>query len=162
MFLGIQDLEKLFCIHRQIKEIDKKNYYDFIIDTDTKEGKTRIVIDEFGGTAGILTLEDILEEIVGDIQDETDSEIAEYTSPNDKTAYISGTLRPDQLNERFDTNLPEDESSTVAGLVVNKLGRIPANKEQIRLNGITVTALEVDGSRIVRMQVDKHQGQPSE
>jgi hypothetical protein len=46
--LGIQDLEKLFCIHRQIKEIDEKNHYDFIIDTDTKEGKTRIVIDEFG------------------------------------------------------------------------------------------------------------------
>jgi hypothetical protein len=46
--LGIQDLEKLFCIHRQIKEIDKKNQYDFVIDTDTKEGKTRIVIDEFG------------------------------------------------------------------------------------------------------------------
>ena len=48
MFLGIQDLEKLFCIHQQIKEIDEKNHYDFIIDTDTKEGKTRIVIDEFG------------------------------------------------------------------------------------------------------------------
>jgi hypothetical protein len=46
--LGIQDLEKLFCIHQQIKEIDEKNHYDFIIDTDTKEGKTRIVIDEFG------------------------------------------------------------------------------------------------------------------
>ena len=46
--MGIQDLEKLFYIHHQIKEIDKKNHYDFIIDTDTKEGKTRIVIDEFG------------------------------------------------------------------------------------------------------------------
>ncbi|QMU55055.1 MAG: hypothetical protein GKS07_09285 [Nitrosopumilus sp.] len=46
--MGIQDLEKLFCIHRQIKEIDEKNHYDFIIDTDTTEGKTRIVIDEFG------------------------------------------------------------------------------------------------------------------
>ena len=46
--MGIQDLEKLFCIHKQIKEIDEKNHYDFIIDTDTKEGKTRIVIDEFG------------------------------------------------------------------------------------------------------------------
>ena len=46
--MGIQDLEKLFCIHQQIKEIDEKNHYDFIIDTDTKEGKTRIVIDEFG------------------------------------------------------------------------------------------------------------------
>ncbi|MCH9657662.1 hypothetical protein K0U27_03020 [archaeon] len=46
--MGIQDLEKLFCIHRQIKQIDQKNHYDFVIDTDTKEGKTRIVIDEFG------------------------------------------------------------------------------------------------------------------
>ena len=46
--MGVQDLEKLFCIHQQIKEIDQKNHYNFIIDTDTKEGKTRIVIDEFG------------------------------------------------------------------------------------------------------------------
>lgn len=134
---------------------DSMELADVLQKMKIKREHLAICLDDFGGTAGIITLEDILEELVGEIQDETDTEVAEYTSPSDKTAYISGTLRPDQLNERFGSQLPEDQSSTVAGMVVSKLGRIPAKQEQVKFNGIVVTVLEVEGSRIVRMRVDK-------
>ena len=121
-----------------------------------------ICLDDFGGTAGIITMEDILEEIVGEIQDETDEEVAEFSPQSDRVAYISGTLRPDQLNEKFGVNLPEDQSATVAGLVVSKLGRIPDKQERVRLDGLLVTVLEREGSRLVRMKVEKHPRAESE
>lgn len=122
----------------------------------TKRQHLAICLDEFGGTAGLLTLEDILEEIVGDIQDETDTEVAEFVAQSENVAFISGTLRPDQLNERFGTHLPDDQSTTVAGLLVSELERVPEKQERITLADVTITVLERRGSRIIRMRVEKN------
>ena len=114
-----------------------------------------ICLDEFGGTAGLVTMEDILEEIVGEIRDEDDIEDPEYSPQSDKVVFIAGTLRPDELNRLFDTALPEEKSNTVAGLIVETIGRIPEKFETVKLNGVSITVLEREGSRIIRMKIEK-------
>jgi putative hemolysin len=114
-----------------------------------------IVLDEYGGTAGMITMEDVLEEIVGDIQDEHDQDQAEFVAHSDTVAYAAGALRPDELNERFGTELPEKVSDTLAGLIVETLGRVPERKETIVIKGLTFTILKMSGNRILRVRVEK-------
>ena len=114
-----------------------------------------IVLDEYGGTAGMITMEDILEEIVGDIQDEHDQDQAEFVAHSDKVAFAAGALRPDELNEQFGTELPEKVSDTVAGLIVETLGRVPEHRETVAIQGVTFTILEMSGNRILRVRVEK-------
>ncbi len=114
-----------------------------------------IVLDEYGGTAGMITMEDILEEIVGDIQDEHDQDQAEFVAHSDKVAFAAGALRPDELNEQFGTDLPEKLSDTLAGLIVETLGRVPEHRETITIQGVTFTILEMSGNRILRVRVEK-------
>lgn len=114
-----------------------------------------IVLDEFGGTDGLITLEDILEEIVGEIQDEHDQEQADFVRHSEQMAYAAGTLRPDLINSSFGTALPEDLSDTLAGLIIEILGRMPEPSEQIEIAGVNLTVLETDGIRIKRVRLEK-------
>jgi putative hemolysin len=114
-----------------------------------------VVLDEYGGTAGMITMEDILEEIVGDIQDEHDQDQAEFVKHSETIAFAAGALRPDELNEQFGVNLPEKVSDTVAGLIVEMLGRVPERKETIMVEGVMFTILEMSGNRILRVRVEK-------
>jgi putative hemolysin len=114
-----------------------------------------IVLDEFGGTAGLITLEDIIEEIVGDIQDEHDTDQPEFVAHSDKVAFAAAALRPDELNREFNVTVPEDISDTLAGLIVEKLGRVPDISEEVIINQVKFTILEMAGKRIVRIRVEK-------
>ncbi len=114
-----------------------------------------IVLDEFGGTAGLITLEDILEEIVGDIQDEHDTAQPEFVLHSEKVAFAAGALRPDELNELFNVDIPEDISDTLAGLVVEQLNKSPQISDEVRLDDLTFSILEMDGIRIKRLRVTK-------
>jgi putative hemolysin len=114
-----------------------------------------LVLDEFGGTAGLITLEDVLEEIVGEIQDEFDTEQREFVKENDSVAFASASYRVDELNDSFDTILPEDGSDTLGGLIFERLQR-PANQgEEIIIEGLKFEILEVDGNRIKRLRIEK-------
>ncbi len=114
-----------------------------------------VVLDEFGGTAGLITLEDILEEIVGEIQDEHDYTQPEFVAHTDKVAFAAGSLRPDELNDRFGTNLPEHDYDTLAGLVLDTLGHVPKLSEQVAYGKLQFKVLEIDGSRIKRLRIKK-------
>jgi putative hemolysin len=114
-----------------------------------------LVLDEFGGTAGLITLEDLLEEIVGEIQDEFDTGQKEFVEKSKTLAFIAGSLRPDELNDRFGTELPEDGPDTIAGLVFEKLGHPAEKGEQIIINNVKFLVLEVDGNRLQRLKVEK-------
>jgi len=114
-----------------------------------------IVLDEFGGTAGMITLEDLLEEIVGQIQDEHDSEETEFVLKTKNVAFAAASLRIDELNDQFGTDLPEDGPDTIGGLIFETLGHLPAKGEKIKFRSVRFTVLEVEGNRVRRLRVEK-------
>lgn len=120
-----------------------------------------IVLDEFGGTAGLITLEDIIEEIVGDIQDEHDTDQPEFVAHSDRIAFAAAAFRPDELNREFGVNVPEDVSETLAGLIVETLGRIPEMTEEVIIDNVKFKILEMAGKRIKRLRVEKIASRPT-
>jgi len=116
-----------------------------------------VVLDEYGGTAGLVTVEDLIEEIVGDISDEYDrSAPALMKAVDDKMAEVDGRLPIDDLNDAMGLSVPEDEDyDTVAGLVFFKLGYIPSVGETLDAYGATFTVLEADERRITRLRVQR-------
>jgi putative hemolysin len=115
-----------------------------------------IVLDEYGGTAGLLTIEDLLEEIVGEIQDEYDTEEPMVVRLSDDEARVDGRADVDDLAELFDLNLAledEDEYDTVGGLVYHRIGGVPSPGDQIDVNGLTLTVETTDGRRVGKVLV---------
>ena len=115
-----------------------------------------IVLDEYGGTAGLLTIEDLLEEIVGEIQDEYDTEEPMVVRLSDDEARVDGRADVDDLAELFDLNLEledDDEYDTVGGLVYHRIGGVPSPGDQIDVNGLTLTVESTDGRRVGKVLV---------
>jgi putative hemolysin len=110
-----------------------------------------IVLDEYGGTAGLLTIEDLLEEIVGEIQDEYDVEEPMIVRLSPDEARIDGRVDVDELGETFDISIPledEDEYDTVGGLIFHRLGHVPRPGDEVRLEGLKLTVETTDGRRV--------------
>jgi CBS domain containing-hemolysin-like protein len=112
-----------------------------------------IVVDEYGDMEGIVTLEDLLEEIVGDIEDEFDLPDESVEQIDEDTVIIDGTFPIDDFNERFKTALPDEDYHTMAGFVFGLLGRQPEAGGTIMHDGMRFDVLEVEGSRILKLAV---------
>ncbi len=115
-----------------------------------------IVLDEYGGTAGLATIEDLLEEIVGEIQDEYDEEEPLIVRISDDEARIDGRADVDDLAELFNTNLgleDADEYDTVGGLIYHRLGTVPKPGDQVEIDGLTLTVETTDGRRVGKVLV---------
>ena len=104
-----------------------------------------IVIDEYGDVEGIVTLEDLLEEIVGDIEDEFDLPDTSIERIDDTHIRIDGTYTIDDFNEEFDTELEQEDFNTMAGLVFGELGRAPEVGDEVRADGLVLRVVEIDG-----------------
>jgi len=113
-----------------------------------------VVVDEYGATQGIVTLEDLLEEIVGEIEDEFDLPDESVERLDEHTVRIDGTFPLDDFNEQFGTSLEHDDYHTVAGYVFDLLGRAAEPGDQVRADGLRFLVLETEGSRIQRLEVE--------
>jgi CBS domain containing-hemolysin-like protein len=113
-----------------------------------------IIVDEYGDMEGIVTLEDVLEEIVGDIEDEFDLPDEAIERVNDRCIRISGTFPIDDFNEEFEMSLPQEDYHTVGGYVFGLLGRAAEPGDEIEEGGLGLKVLEVEGNRIDRIEVE--------
>ncbi|MDK9712057.1 MAG: hemolysin family protein [Acidaminobacter sp.] len=126
---------------------------------DFKKNKVHmaVIIDEYGGTAGIVTLEDLLEEIVGDISDEDDEDdlLQDITPQDDGSYLVEGLASLEDLEAYFKVNLPTEEFKTVTGFIIGELGNIPDEGEHPTFNydGLTFLVLEVDEKRVTKVRV---------
>jgi len=119
-----------------------------------------IVVDEYGGVSGLLTIEDVLEEIVGEIDDEHDREEAACIQPESdadgrSTWLVRALTRIEDFNEYFDVNLPDDDYDTTGGLVMHELGRLPRRGEKLTFGGFEFRVLKADRRRIDTLQVQR-------
>src|SRR3712207_5633664 len=113
-----------------------------------------IVVDEYGGTDGIVTLEDLIEEVIGEIYDEYDEGVADGGDERpDGPQELDGLLNLDDFREATGLQLPEGPYETVAGYVLAELGRLPVAGDSVETEGRPVTVLELDGRRIARLSV---------
>ena len=115
-----------------------------------------IVLDEYGGTAGLVTIEDLLEEIVGEIQDEYDVEEPLVVSCRDDRARVDGRASVDDLLDLLDLKLQledEDEYDTVGGLVYHRIGGVPSPGDEVHVDGLRLTVETTDGRRVGKVLV---------
>jgi CBS domain containing-hemolysin-like protein len=113
-----------------------------------------VVVDEYGGVAGLVTLEDIVEEILGEIQDEYDqAEELPYEALADGEYIFQGRIDLDDFNEVFDSGLPKEEADTLAGFIYSRLGRVPATGESLQVDNLLLTVELVSGRRIQKVRV---------
>jgi CBS domain containing-hemolysin-like protein len=112
-----------------------------------------IAVDEYGGTAGLVTLEDLIEELVGEIVDEYDVEEPPVQTLADGEVSVTARFPVDELNELIDAELPEGDWDTVGGLLFNVLGRVPVEGESVEVDGVRLVAERVQGHRIGRIRI---------
>jgi putative hemolysin len=113
-----------------------------------------VVVDEYGGTAGIVTMEDVLEEIVGDIEGEYELPDDTLTRIDDHTLEVAGSMTIDDFNEAVGTQLPQNGARTMAGLVFNALGRRPEPGDTVAVESVRLSVEQMDGMRITRLRVE--------
>jgi len=161
--LYAKDLLKYFTDHEEIK-IDKllrKPYFipeSKRLDTLLREFKRRHVhiavsVDEYGGVSGIVCLEDIIEEIVGDIQDEFDNEVEDILKIDDISFLCDGRVDIEDLNKELKLNIPEEDFDTLGGFVFDLFGKIPVKFEKVSLNNVDFIIQDMDGHKIKTVKI---------
>jgi putative hemolysin len=129
---------------------------DLLHELQRRKVHLAIVLDEYGGTAGLVTIEDLLEEIVGEIQDEYDAEEPLVVRLSDNEARLDGRAHVDDLADLFETQLgleDEDEYDTVGGLIYHRIGGVPKPGDQVQVDGLTITVETTDGRRVGKVLV---------
>ena len=133
---------------------DTKKVDELLQDLQQKRTHLAIVVDEYGGTAGIVTIEDLLEEIVGEIRDEYDEhEEVRIQKIDEHESVVDARVSIRDVNEALDLHLDVDELDTLGGLVYHELGKVPAEGDEVRVNGCLVTVLSTEGRRIKKLRV---------
>jgi putative hemolysin len=167
--IGVVYLKDILSLHRtntpfELETVIRKPYIvppNKNVSVLLKEMRERrihlaLVGDEYGGTDGLVTMEDLIEEIVGDIRDEQEKELREIEEISASRYIVDGRTDIGKLNERLAAKLPEDEFETVGGFVLGLFGRLPAEGDQIRFDNLLFTVLRLRKNRIARIRVLKY------
>lgn len=152
---GASDLDGLAQPLLYIPE--SKDVGELLAEMRSGHRQMALVIDEFGAAAGIITLEDLLEEVVGELLEK--SEVAPVTTEDDRSIVVRGDVTIEEVNDALDIDLPEgEEFETIAGFVLDRAGRIVDKGETIEYDGVRINIEEVDNARIVRARVSRRLG----
>jgi putative hemolysin len=133
---------------------------DLLHELQRRKVHLAVVLDEYGGTAGLVTIEDLLEEIVGEIQDEYDVEEPMIVRLSDDEARVDGRAAIDDLEELFDTSIAledEDEYDTVGGLIYHRIGGVPTPGDEVQVDGLLLTVESTDGRRVAKVLVRRRE-----
>jgi magnesium and cobalt exporter, CNNM family len=149
-------------IARQVKFLPiSKTVLSSLSEMRRERAHLAIVVDDYGGTAGIVTLEDLVEELIGDIRDEYDLEQDQATTLPAGEVEVDGLLNLDEFTEQTGIELPEGPYETVAGYVLAALGHLPSMGDSVQVAGRTITVTELDGRRIARLRVTANAPAPA-
>lgn len=150
--------------NQTIREIMREAYFvpetkkcgELFTELSEKHLQIAIVVDEYGGTAGLVTLEDIVESIVGNIQDEYDEENDEIAKINDNTFTVDGTTDIDEIDALIGADLPDGDYDTLAGFIISRLGYLPKNGDMdtVEYENLKFTVLAVEDKRISKVRID--------
>jgi CBS domain containing-hemolysin-like protein len=141
---------------------ETKRVADLLKEFQQKQTQIAIIVDEYGGTAGLATIEDLLEEIVGEIRDEYDVETEPVTEEPDGSWVFSGKVNFDEVRERLDVEVEPEGFETVGGYVLTRVGRVPTAGETFELDGMQVEVLEAERRRIHRVRFKRLAPEPAD
>jgi magnesium and cobalt transporter len=157
--LILEDNQEEFDIYSKLRKAtfipESKRLNTLLKEFRATRNHMAVVIDEYGGIAGLVTIEDVLEQIVGEIEDEHDVDDNDGNiRPFDENAYIVKALTEiDDFNEYFNSSLPSDEFDTIGGIVTRRFGHLPRKDEEVTIDGFTFKVLSSDNRRIRLLQV---------
>jgi CBS domain containing-hemolysin-like protein len=146
LFKFPQDLQSI--VREIIFVPETKRSFDMLSEFLEKRVSIAAVIDEFGGTAGIVTMEDIIEELFGEIKDEYDIDEEIFRKISKDTYIISGKVEVDLINEKFKLNIPEGDFETLGGFITSRLGRIPVQGERVTIDNFNILIAKGDNTKI--------------
>lgn len=176
--VGILYVKDLFSMIKKkmewevsLKDIIRPAYYvseykkidELFKEMQKSKSHIAIVIDEYGGTAGLITIEDLLEEIVGNIFDEYDDVVLDFEKIDEYTYIVNGMLDVDEVNDLLDVDIPEDEFDTISGMVLSLSGKMPEVGDEVTYEDILFRIEEVDDKRISKIKITKkNKNEPKE
>ena len=132
---------------------ETKRIEDLLVYFRTRRVHMAIVVDEYGGTSGLITIEDLLEEIVGDIQDEYDLEVPSVQPQEDGTLLVDAKAKVEELEEYYGIEIPREKFDTVGGYLFHLLGNVPKTGEKITDNGLVLIVEESDERKVVKVRI---------
>jgi putative hemolysin len=141
---------------------ESKRVSELLKEMQRRQAQTAIVVDEYGGTAGLVTVEDLLEEIVGEIRDEYDVESETVTDEGDGTFVFSGKVNVDEVRDRLGVEIEREGFETLGGYLLSHLGHMPYVGETFDVDELAVEVLEVERRRITKVRVRRRAGAPME
>jgi len=146
---------RINTLARPVQTVPESLDGDTLLDRLRSSGlQLAVVVDEYGGTAGLVTLEDLVEEIVGDVRDEHDRGEVNPVRPLGKESWmVSGLLRDDEIADATGFRMPPGDYETLAGLVLSRLGRIPEVNDEVQVDGWRITVMAMDRHRVAELRV---------